>query len=54
VQQIITGMSVYTAMAIDFLKWAIKEIDKIRKRFLMERQKRGKRRALHGDLGKSV
>lgn len=34
VQHVLTGMSVYTAMAIDFPKWGINEFDKIGKGFL--------------------
>jgi hypothetical protein len=52
VQHVLTGMSVYTAMVIDFPKWAIDEIDK--EGFLMEREKGSKWRSLPSCLEKSV
>jgi hypothetical protein len=43
VQHVLTGMSVYTAMAIDFPKWATDAIDKIRKDLLWRGRKEAKR-----------
>jgi hypothetical protein len=44
VQHVLTGMPVYNAMAIDLPKWAINEIDKIKKGVLL----RGRREAKGG------
>jgi hypothetical protein len=37
VQHVLTGMTFFDAMAINFPHWAIEAIDKTRKRFLMDR-----------------
>ena len=42
VQHVLTGMTTYTAMAIDFPKWALEAIDKIRKGFLWRGRKEAK------------
>jgi hypothetical protein len=42
VQHVLTSMTIYTAMAIDFTKWAIDAIDKIRRGFLWRGRKDAK------------
>jgi hypothetical protein len=42
VQHVLTGMAIYTTMAIDFPKWAIDAIDKIRRGFLWRGRKDAK------------
>ena len=44
VQFVLTGMLIYLVMAFDFLPWAIREVDKIRRGFLW----RGRRDAKGG------
>ena len=42
VQHVLTSMTIYTAMAIDFPKWALNAIDKIRRGFLWRGRKDAK------------
>lgn len=57
VQHVLTGTTIYLAMAIDIPQWSLYAIDKIRKRFLWRGQKKvrgGHRLVAWGKVGMSA
>jgi hypothetical protein len=54
VQHVLTSMTVYMAMAVDIPQWGLDAIDRIRKRFPLERPKTGKWGALPRGLEKGL